>query len=894
MNAPRWTRALLQRVAPSEREEEVLGDLDESHQDRVRQRGRLVGTALTVLDALDMALLLVRQRVALRRAAIGFSSLDAKLAVRMLKKYPALTMLGGVSIAFAVFVGAATFELLSQAFFPTIPLEDGQRIVDIRLQDARRGSIERRALFDATAWRTQLRTVEDLITYRTRERNLVTADGLGEPVRVAEMGAAGFRLARTAPLMGRVLVPGDERPGEPPVVVLGHDVWTRQLGADPDIVGRDIRLDDIPTTVIGVMPEGFGFPLSHRMWTVASPDQVAYDPGTGPPVIVLGRLAEGAQLETAQAELAAFGRTMADAHPATHEHLQPQVVPLGQSIMQIPDFAVGTLVTVIGLTSNLPLVLFLILVCGNIGLLMFARATSREGELVVRSALGASRRRIIAQLFAEALILAGAAAVVGLSAASYGLRWALAIVQEEIAEGEPLPFWIAAEISPDTVIYAALLAVVAALVAGAWPGVRVTGSLGEGLKQRRDGFRFGGVWTAVIASQIVVTMLFPIVTWMVRRSSGVELDYSPPFRLEEFAVAQTQGGGKPAEEDVASVALRLQERLLAEPGVTAVTMAERLPMTYHPWHQVEVAGPSTTPPDERGHRAGSSRVTIDFFEVMGADIMQGRGFLSSDLEEGARAVVVDRGFVNRVLGTGRSAVGVQLRYRANEDNRDPAQEPGPWLEIVGVVEEIGARSFYGPGGIYHPVSASDLAEPFLIARLSADAERLPPRMRALAVEVDPSLRLNGVETLVEATSGPRDFYAFWTTILVAVSGLALMLSLGGIYAVMSYTVTQRTREIGLRTALGSPRGRIVTAVLRRPLIQVGLGLGIGFLLLTLTLVVPVALDQPGIIAWSEALQPLAWVIVYCGIMALVCLTACAGPTLRALRIQPGEALRVDG
>jgi predicted permease len=899
VNAPRWARWLLIRLAPPEREEEVVGDLEEAHRQRVERLGRLLAMPLTALDTMDMAVALLRDRRERRVGASGRRSglsgggsvswIDLKLGLRLLVKYPGMTVLGGVAIAFAIFVGAATFELLTQVFAPRIPLPDGDRIVDIRLWDASRGRIERNALFDAMTWREQLGTIEDVTVYRSRPRNLVTADGLGEPVQVAEMGAVGFRLARTPPLMGRVLLAADDPPGVQPVVVLGHDLWRRRFGADPEIVGREIRLDDIPTTVIGIMPEGFGFPLAHEVWMAPGPDQVAYEPSSGPPVVVLGRLAQGATLESAQAELAAYGRQMAEAYPATHEHLQPRVVPLGRSILILPSSITDALVTIIGLTSNAPLILFLILVCGNIGLLMFARAVSRERELVVRSALGASRRRIVSQLFAESLVLAGLAALAGVAAAGHGLRWALAVVQEEFAEGEPLPFWIGARISPETILYAGLLAVLAALVAGAWPGLRVTRSLGEGLKQSRDGFRFGGIWTVVIASQIVVTMLFPVVTLLVREEGQVELDYEPPFVLEEFAVARVQPGGGPDPENgepegSTPVALRLAERLGSEPGVAGVTMAERLPMTYHPWNQIEIAGPATPEPDERGHRVGSARVTIDFFEVMGGAILQGRGFRPSDLEEGALVVVVDQGFVDRVLG-GRNPVGVQLRYRANEDNRDPTQEPGPWLEIVGVVEEIGARCFYGPGGIYHPVGPSELAEPFLIARRPGGAEGLPPRIRALGVQIDPTLRLDDVETLVEATSGPRTFYAFWTTILVAVSGLALLLSLGGIYAVMSYTVSQRTREIGIRTALGSTRSRTVAAVLRRPLIQVGLGVGAGagFLLLAL----------PAVHS-GDGLRLLAGISGYSLGMALICLIACAVPIRRALRIQPGEALRVDG
>jgi hypothetical protein len=287
-------------------------------------------------------------------------------------------------------------------------------------------------------------------------------------------------------------------------------------------------------------------------------------------------------------------------------------------------------------------------------------------------------------------------------------------------------------------------------------------------------------------------------------------------------------------------------------------------------------------------RSGSATVGLDFFEVVGADIVAGRGFHSGDHAEGARAVVVDDAFVERVLG-GRNAVGTHIRYLANEADRDPSQDPGPWLEVVGVVEEIGARSFYGAGGIYHPVAPESLPAAHLIAHVPAGAQDLVGRLRSIATDVAPSRPLQRVHDLVEATREPRDFYAFWTTLLVVVSGFALLLSMAGIYAVMSFTVARRTREIGIRVALGASRHRVVASVFRRPLRQVALGLGSGTFLLAVLFATGI-----GSLDGSEALRIAGMLLAHVAVTSLVCAAACASPTVRALRVEPQEALRVEG
>jgi putative ABC transport system permease protein len=827
-------------------------------------------------------------------------SLDFKLGLRMLFKYPGLTLVGGLAMAFAIWVGAGTFEFIAQVLRPTLPLDEGSRIVGIRNWDAAAGGTENRALHDFAAWRQELRTVGDLGAFRTLERNLITGAGEAEPVEVAEISASAFRLARVPPLLGRSLVETDEQAGAPPVVVIGHDVWRSRFGGDPGVVGRTVRLGSAQATVVGVMPEGFAFPIAQSLWVPLRLNPLDYERGQGPGIRVFGRLAPGATLAEAQAELAALGRRAAADFPATHRHLRPQVMPYAQSILNLG----GTESLLLG-STNLFLVMFLVLVCGNVALLLFARAATREGEIVVRSALGASRGRIVTQLFAEALVLAGVAAAVGIAAAGSGLRWLFGIVQGTMLNGARLPFWFHPSLSPTTVLYAVALTVLAAVIAGVMPALKVTRGLQARLREAGagggGGLRFGGVWTAVIVSQVAVTVAFPLTAFFTWRDAEQVRSIEADFPAAEFLSARLamDAPAAPGDTSRAELAARfraarqeLERRLAAEPGVAGVTFAERLPRMYHPHRlvQVDEGGAAPLHPQwPEGYRVSSASVDADYFDVLGSPVRAGRGFHSGDFAPDARVVIVNRSFVERVLG-GRNPIGRRVRYVYFEGQvRTGDEEPGPWHEIVGVVDDLGmAPRGYDPkdAGFYHPLGP-DAAGPLHAAvRVRGDPESFGPRLRALAAAVDPTLRVDDLVPMDELSRTELQFLDFWLRITVLVSAIAVLLSLTGIYAVMSFTVSRRTREIGIRVALGASARRVVLAIFRRPLRQVALGVAAGAVLIGALMY-----------AASEGRMPLtafAALALYAAFMLGVCLLACVVPTRRALRIEPAEALRADG
>ncbi len=525
------------------------------------------------------------------RAWFDGLSLDLKLGGRMLVKYPGLTIVGGLAMAFAICVGAVVFEVLTPFLHPTLPLPAGDRIVQIRNWDVAGNRSEPRALHDFIVWRGALRSVTELGAWRDVTRNLIVSAGDARPVEVAEMTASGFRIADGAPLLGRVLVAADERAGAPAVAVLGYDVWRTRFGSDPNVVGRTVQLGKEYATVVGVMREGFAFPVSHELWMPLRMDILDQSPRSGPGITVFGLLAPGVTLETAQAELTTVGQRAAIERPATHEHLQPLVTPYAKLFFSQPSGEERVVLYSVYVFA----VMLLVLVCSNVALLLFARAATRESELAVRTALGASRSRIVAQLFAEALVLGGVAAVVGLVAAHFALRaWGVEFLEVNLGR---LPFWFDLRLSPATVLFALALTVLGSAIAGVGPALKVTRGMGSRLKQATagaGGLQFGGVWTAVIVVQVAVTVAFPAVVYVEQWELRHIQTFEAGFAAEEYLAVRVEmdapvvpgaNADSNRREHPASFASSVEElrrRVAAEPGVAGVTFVDRLPRTARP------------------------------------------------------------------------------------------------------------------------------------------------------------------------------------------------------------------------------------------------------------------------------------------------------------------------
>jgi predicted permease len=825
-------------------------------------------------------------------------SLDFKLGGRMLVRYPGLTVIAGLAMAFAICAGTVIFHVVSMLLYPSVPLPQGDRLVRIRNWDVVAKSADPRALHDFTIWRGTQQSVIELGAWRDVTRNLIVTEGDAHPVQVAEITPNAFRVADATPLIGRVLTESDERAAAPPVAVIGYDVWRTRFGSDPAVLGRSVQLGPEHVTVVGVMRDGFAFPIAHDAWTPLRIVNDTHAPRSGPAISVFGLLAPGATLDQAKAELTAVGQRVASEQPATHAQLQPQVALYAMLDAPSPsqDDEAGVILASIYFFA----VALLALICSNIALLHFARAATRESELAVRTALGASRRRIVAQMFAEALVLGGVAAIVGLSAAHLTLdNWGRPFLEMNLGR---LPFWYDLRLSPATVLFAIGLTVLGSAIAGVMPALKVTRRMGSRLKQGTagaGGLQFGGIWTAVIVVQVAITVAFPAVVYTEQGQLRHIQAFAAGFAAEKYLAVQLSMENSSA---FASSIEELRRRVAAEPGVVGVTFADWVPrVPDRPWKRIELPDDATVTPRKEAGATGEARrarrwtyvarIEPSYFDVLETPLLAGRAFGAADHAPGANVAIVDQGFVEQVL-QGRNPVGQQVRFR-QDPNDTAVNRPNPWIEIVGVVKDLGMGSpmAKAPGaGLYLPATPDRFTQVFMLVHGGGDPMTLVPQVREIAAAVDPTLRLGGWQRVDQVLDDMLWFITLWMRITMMMTAVALLLSLSGIYAVLSFIVARRTREIGVRVALGASRGRIVAAIFKRPLIQVGLGVVAGAALIALAATVET--EMPGLDG-DLSLGQFAVVVGYAIGMLGVCLLACIVPTRRALSVEPTVALRVE-
>ena len=891
-------RLLARRAAESRIDDEIRFHID-MEADRLVREQQLAPDearrrALVTFGGVD------KHKEALRdeRGTAWFNgmSLDLKLGARMLVKYPGLTIVGGLAMAFGIWFGAVTFEMFGILMSTTLPLPDGDRIVKIHNWDVKTQTNEDRVLYDYQLYR-QLRSITDLGAYRDASANLVGADGSAQPAVAAEVTASAFRIAPARALHGRVLEAADERPGADPVVLLGYELWRDRFDGDPRVVGRIVQLGANFATVVGVMPEGYAFPMSHELWLPLRTDAPGIEPREGAAISVFGRLAPGVSFETAQAEVTSLTKRIAAEHPATHAQLQAHVFPYAQMSQGTTDDT-GIIALI-----HFFIVMLVVVVCSTVALLLFARAASRETELLVRSALGASRRRIVTQLFAEALVLAGLAGAVGLVMAQLALT-RLGEPYLELNYGR-LPFWYDFDLSPQTIVYALLLAVLGAVVAGVMPARKITRGLGTQLRSGTaggGGVSFGGVWTAVIVVQVALTVAFPATVLLVHSEIKRIESYDIGFRAQEYLGVNVGIDGPPEEtlDSISSAALlarfsssleALRQRLEAEPGIAGVTFVDRLPRDYHVERRLEVV----SMPDTSSVEVATASIHPSYFDVLQAPVRSGRAFNMGDLSPDARVVIVDQGFVDVVM-PGRNPVGHLVRLSAGRMLDSNAVEL-PLYEIVGVVDELGmahvgqrSRS----AGLYFPFVPGSRGALNMIVRGRGDPLTIAPRVREVATSVDPSMRIESMTRLDQVANPFLWFLGLWMRVMSGLTAVALLLSLSGIYAVLSYTVARRTREIGVRVALGATARGVIMSIFRKPLAQVTLGVVAGTSLIALAAIgIQRTTEFSSIEPRGLTAAEIAMLIGYAILMVGVCMLACVVPTIRALRVHPTEALRAE-
>ncbi|HVH55439.1 MAG TPA: ABC transporter permease [Vicinamibacterales bacterium] len=841
-----------------------------------------------------------------RRTMLRVSWLDVKLGLRMFARYPGLSLVTVVGMAVAIAIAAGYFAAFGTMLDSNLPFDKEGRVVVIRTRAlaGQPGLGAGASMHDFEEWQRELKSIGDLGAFREDSRNLITGDGQAYLVDVASITASGLPFTGDAPLLGRTLLPEDERAMAPPVLVIAYDEWQRRFTGDAGILGRVVRLDETPHTIVGVMPQGFGFPINHRYWVPLRPTDTDRTAGAGVWVNVFGRIAPGFSLQDAQSEVAALGERMAVALPDTHEEIRPQVQSYTHTFIgtEGPEAELA----VRGLQFGVCLLLLIVAV--NVSILVYARTATRSGEIAVRTALGASRSRVVAQLFVEALVPAITAAALGLGVVSIAFRW----FREYIANSsERIPYWITPEsfrVTPGVILYAAALATFSALIIGVLPALKATGRRVQlGLQQfsaRGAGMQLGGTWTALIVLQVAITVA-ALPAALYNAEAGYRVGLRAPATAAAPLLRATVNmsrdmstrtdQGKMGAEVIASFKVRMSallQKLEAEPGISAVTYADRFPgQEGYVTFEAE--------PETRGGRAEGqvqpiaigtrpSRVAQNFFEVLGVRTLAGRGFTAGDASPGANTVIVDQAFAER-LGPGGSVLG--RRVRLSKKSADGTVEHDPWHEIVGVVPAF-ADGMAPTVSIGDPMPrlylaarpGDNLPATVIIQVNGGDPTRLSQRLREISVSVHPTLKLEDVLGVVQDFDHNRQ--AFWYVSLgvMTVTASVLLLSAAGIYAMMSFTVAKRRREIGIRAALGADARRVLLGIFGRASAQIGAGVAAGLVLAS-------ALEWLG----GDFMGGKGHILLptVAAVMFTVGILAALGPARRGLAVQPTEALREE-
>jgi putative ABC transport system permease protein len=832
-----------------------------------------------------------------RRWTAAFSWLDVKLGMRMMRKYPGVSL----AIVFALTIGIPLSllpnHLVASALGQSPPFDEGERVVGI-VGVGQDGRAELR-VGDYEILREQVKSFASLGAVIQTEVNVVSGDGWSDGESAALMTATVFTLARVQPIMGRALLAADEVHGAADVAVVGYGFWHRRLGGALNVVGTTLRIAGVPTTIVGVMPEGFAMPSVQQLWLPLRERSIDDANGLGPGVRIYGRLADGVSMAQARAELKAVGLPTAVRLP-TVSGARPNAIQadaVAFSAVEIPE-PEGALAWILAIAQVVPVIVLLI-ACGNAAILILARTATRWNEVAIRTVLGASRARIMGQLFVETLLLSLVATGIGLIATD--------IAVARLSTRFSLPFWFDPNITPAFALKALGLSVLCAVVAGVLPALRATGatlqptiqSAGAGGSTLRLG-RVAGVLIVIEVGFAIVALFPAVMAWRLFQPNPDQhtkvaaadrylvASIRVPASADQYLVGSfrvppssrlTVRENEALRVRIRSLQEELGRRLMLQPGVRRWTFSDQ------------------PPGEERDERIGGVATFVDpgFFAVLDVSPVAGRLFDAGDVSRDPAvepaAVIVNMKHLERRGMDPQSAIG--SRFKLDQD-RDGT--PAPWKEIVGVVPNIepsADRVFADGTPVVFMAAAPGTLNPMTVTiDLGEKPLAFATKLRSLVADVDPTAFVSEVAALDHLPS-MVNVIGIASSIMTGLSLLAMALSATGLYALMSMTMAQRRREFGIRLALGGSARGVMVTVARRALVQIGIGVTWGAVV-WVALMSSVLKAAPGTEA-AKMRGPWPYVLGASVVVVIaVALAAALWPTLRYIRMRPVETLRVDG
>jgi putative ABC transport system permease protein len=847
-----------------------------------RQTGRLRAMAVwgrSVWDALRQVPRehwLVAGRYSHEESMHTFLS-DLRFAARSFSRQRGATLLVLLTLTLAVAANTGVFLLLDDLFFRPFPFRDPASLVYLN-ERAPKWNLEFTGVNfpDFDGWRKRTHSFDALGLIAAGNFNLAV-DGAAERVQGASVTWDLPRVLGIRPILGRAFTAADDRPNGPNVVMIGSGFWRTRFGGARDVVGKTIRLDSAPFTVIGVLPDAAEFPGGVQLWTPLNGDtgqkftSYAYEG--------IGRLKPGVTIERARADL------LAAQEPIWRERDTAHVV--SPRIMPLREWFVAEYRTT-GQVLGLGVVLVLLIACANVAGAMLARTSFRKRELAIRAALGASARRIARQMLTESLLLATIAGVVGTAAGWWGIRALL------FASPDQLPPWVHLEFSWRIAGFSiGIIAIITALF-GAGPaidarrqGVRAALAAGDLRTSASPGQR-RMLSALVVAEVALATVLLVSGGLLVRAYTNLKA-VDPGFRADgvaEFRLALPQ-----AKYDDGPKQRRLYEalieRLSAIPGVVAAGGVSCLPFTCH-WGNFYTAEGSALKPGGQNPVILTRVASPGYFAAMGIQTVHGRTYLASEQRPLGELfpVVVNAEFARLHWPDATDPVGKRIAASGSKTN--------PWMTVIGVVKDVRHYGLSEPmrPGIYLPMSFLDstqsVASLGFAVRTSGNPVAIFPAIRSVLHEIDPELPVYQLRTLQDALDASLMGRRSLMIVLAAFAAIALTLALGGIYAILSYVVGRRRREIGIRMALGAQRGQVI-----RMVVMQGAGLMSAGLLIGLPLAFASTRILTSLLVGVSASDPLTYVVVT-GLLGLTSIVAAFAPARRAASVNPTSVLADGG
>jgi len=760
---------------------------------------------------------------------------DIRYGVRMLVRHPTLSAAAILTFGLGIGLTTTVFSVVNGALFKGLPFEHADRLVGVVGTNPSR-NIQQTFLsvHDLAVWQQRQTVFEASGAYSVAPINLSATDDRPERFSAGRLTVGAFDAVGVEPVLGRGFHPGDDDPGAEPVILLSFEVWRDLFDSAPDIVGRTVRANGTTRTIIGVMPEGFAFPAFERLWVPLSVDPLATERGQGPAFPLLGRLATGVSVDTAQAQATTVFAQLEKDYPTTNEGLGVRVMPYAEQFIGPEIFALLYTMLAAGIGV-------LLIACVNVSNLLLARASLRQREVAVRLAIGASRSRVIGQLLAEVAVLAVGGVAFGMLLSSVAMRWFLDAITIS-----PPPFWITFELDYRVMLFVAAVTVAASLFAGLLPALQTTGTnVAATVKddsRGATGLRLGRFSGALVVAEVAVSCGLLISAGLMIRSIAQLRNVPMPFETETVLTARINLPASDYPDSAASIRFyeELLPRLAAVTGVEAATLSDGLPAAGNGALPVQVDGVKYAS-DQDYPVVREGIVTPGYFDTFRTPVLQGRSFVPSDRAKGELVAIVNQSFVDAYLPEG-PALGRRIKKSR------PTDGDAPWLTIVGVVPDllmqgIGNRN-QSPAGYYIPIAQSDVSNFVSIAvRAQGDPVAVTPGIRSAVASLDPNLAIYDVRSMRDVIRQMTWFYRIFGTFFMAFGAIALLLAVAGLYGVVSFAVTQRTREMGIRTALGASGRRLVWMAMTRSTVQLGVGLALGVIL--------------GLLA-SGPLEPLLW------------------------------------